>query len=185
MTSASPPQLLPSHVSLLRCGLGWDAQLDTELDLDMAVLALAANGKLADGKAGMIYAGQPRHQSGAIQLLNDSITGEGEGDDEQLLISLAGLPPEIMKLLFVVNIDCGEEQDQDFRQTDNAFWRIVDHRGQQVLLRCPLSNPDWKGVTTLLVATLERTDAQWQLVSCLEASPLKTLNGLLTEYLSD
>lgn len=181
MTSAST--LLPSHVSLLRCGLGWDAQADTELDLDMAVLALDANGKLADGKAGMIYAGHPRHQSGAIQLLNDSITGEGEGDDEQLLISLAGVPPEITKLLFVVNIDCGEEQDQDFRQTGNAFLRIVDHRGQKELLRCPLSNPDWKGVTTLVVATLARTDTQWQLASCLEASPLKSLNGLLNEYL--
>ena len=183
MTSDVAPQTLPGYVTQLRCGLGWDVQAETELDLDMAVLALTANGKLADGKAGIIYAGHPRHQSGAIQLLNDSITGEGDGDDEQLLISLFALPAEITKLLFVVTIDCGEEQQQDFGQTENAFWRILDNASRQVLLRCSLSNPDWQGVTTLFVATLERVETRWRLVPCLEASPLNNLHELLHEYL--
>ncbi|MEM6255552.1 MAG: TerD family protein [Cyanobacteria bacterium P01_D01_bin.156] len=182
MPSDSAPQLLPNHITQLRCGLGWDAQGETELDLDMAVLALADNGKLVDGQADVIYAGHPRHQSGAIQLLNDSITGEGDGDDEQLLIRLLALPTEITKLLFVVTIDCGEEQQQDFRQAENAFWRIFDKTSRRVLLRCSLSNPQWQGVTLLLIATLERVEAQWRLVPCLAASQFHTLNELLHEY---
>ncbi|WP_246564030.1 TerD family protein [Leptothoe spongobia] len=174
MTSDPVTQSLPKHVSLLQCGLGWDAQSETELDLDMAVLALDTSGKLVAGKEGLIYAGHPRHQSGAIQLLNDSITGEGEGDDEQLLINLLKLPVNITKLIFVVNIDCGEEQQQDFSQTQNAFWRLLNSANKQVLLNRALSNPQWQGVTTLLVATLERTDTQWQLASHLEPSSLKT-----------
>lgn len=183
MSPDSAPRLLPNRVSQLHCGLGWDAQSEAELDLDIAVLALAADGKLAAGKEGIIYAGHPRHQSGAIQLLNDSITGEGEGDDEQLLIRLLTLPTDITKLLFVVNIDCGQEQQQDFSQTENAFWRILDNASQQVLLHCSLSNSEWQGVTTLFVAALERMDTQWQLMRCLEASPLNTLNEVLHEYL--
>lgn len=178
------PQLLPHRTSQLRCGLGWDAQPETELDLDIAVLALTTNGNLAAGKEGVIYAGHPHHPSGAIQLLNDSITGEGEGDDEQLLIRLLKLPTDITKLLLVVDIDCGAEQQQDFSQTENAFWRILDHTSQQVLLRCSLCNADWQGVTTLFVATLERMETQWQLLPHLEPSPVNTLNELLQTYLS-
>ncbi|WP_299492959.1 TerD family protein [Acaryochloris sp. IP29b_bin.137] len=184
MTSDSVPQPLPKHVSQLRCGLGWDAQIDAALDLDMAVLALGVDGRLVSGKSSLIYAGHPRHGSGAIQLLNDNLTGEGEGDDEALLIHLPKLPTEITQLLFVVSIDCGEEQKQDFSQTENAFWRILDHANQQVLLQCSLSNPQWAGVTMLRVATLERRDMQWQLVLGLKASPLKNLNELLHQYLS-
>lgn len=184
MTFDSAPQSLSKQVTQLRCGLGWDAQPEVGLDLDMAVLAIAANGKLAHGKAGFIYAGHPRHPSGAIQLLNDNLTGDGDGDDEQLLIYLWTLPTEITKLLFVVNIDCGEAQRQDFSQTQNAFWRILDDATQQVLLRCSLSNPQWKGITTLLVATLERYDHQWQLVPCLKASPLHNLHDVLQAYLA-
>lgn len=182
MTSNAIPQALPKQVSQLQCGLGWDAQFETELDLDMAVLALDTNGKLVAGKESFIYAGHPRHSSGAIQLLNDNITGEGEGDDEQLVISLFKLPADISKLLFVVNIDCGEEQQQDFSQTQNAFWRLLTVASRQVLLNCSLSNPQWQGITMLFVATLERMTEQWHLTPCLEPSPLQNLNDLLQHY---
>lgn len=183
MTSDSVVQRLPNSVSQLQCGLGWDAQSETELDLDMAVLALTASGRLASGKEGFIYVGHPRHPSGAIQLLNDSITGEGEGDDEQLLVSLLRLPPEIKKLVFVVNINCGETQQQDLSQVQNAFWRLLDKSSRQVLLHHSLANPQWQGITTLFVAALERTENQWQLISTLEPSPLRNLNELLHQYL--
>ncbi len=175
-------QHLPNYVSQLQCGLGWDAQSEVELDLDMAVLALNRNGKLAAGKEGFIYAGHPRHQSGAIQLLNDSITGEGEGDDEQLLINLLRLSTDITKLMFVVSIDCGEEQQQDFSQTQNAFWRLLDVSSRQTLLHQSLSNSQWQGITTLVVAELERGTEQWQLISHLEPSPSNNLHELLYHY---
>ncbi|WP_031291548.1 TerD family protein [Leptolyngbya sp. Heron Island J] len=182
MNANTNGQVLPKHITLLQCGLRWDAQPETELDLDMAVLALTATGKLAAGKEGLIYAGHPRHSSGAIQLLNDSITGEGDGDDEQLVIHLLQLPVDITKLLFVVNIDCGEEQHQDFSQTPNACWRLLDRSSQRVLLNRSLSNAQWQNVTTLFVATLERTVDQWQIVSCLEPSSLRNLHDLLHQY---
>ncbi|UJB70729.1 TerD family protein [Acaryochloris sp. 'Moss Beach'] len=185
MTPDSIPQALPHHIAQLRCGLGWDAQVESALDLDMVVLALGANGTLVEGKGGMIYAGHPRHSSGAIKLLGDNLTGEGEGDDEELLIHLLKLPTDITKLLFVVSIDCGEAQKQDFSQTENAFWRILNDANQEVLLQCSLSNAQWQGVTMLLVASLERMDTQWKLIPCLEPSPQKNRNELLHQYLAE
>ena len=182
MTLNPSTQSLPKHVSQLQCSLGWDAQSATELDLDMAVLALDTHDKLVAGKEGFIYAGHPRHPSGAIQLLNDSITGDGDGDDEQLMLSLLKLPADITKLLFVVNIDFGEEQQQDFSQAQNAFWRLLMVANRQVLLKHSLSNPQWQGITTLFVATLECVENQWQLTPCLKPSPLQTFNELLQHY---
>lgn len=185
MTPASGPRALPPHISQLRCGLGWDAQEESSLDLDLTVLALGVDGTLMDGNEGMIYAGRPRHPSGAIKLLADNLTGEGEGDDEELLVYLLMLPTDIAKLLFVVSIDCGETQKQDFSQTENAFWRILNDANQEVLLQCSLSNPQWQGVTMLLVATLERVDTQWQIVPCLEPARQKNRNELLHHYLAE
>lgn len=183
MNPNSAIKTLPKNVTQFQCGLGWDAQPEVELDLDMAVLALGADNKLADGKDGFIYAGHPRHPSGAIRLLNDSITGEGEGDDEQLLISLVKLPTNITKIVFVVNIDCGEEQQQDFSRTQNAFWRLLNSRTQQVLHRSVLSNPEWQGITTLIVAMLERVADDWSFTACLKPSLLRNLNELLHDYM--
>lgn len=185
MTPDSVSQTLPPHIAQLRCGLGWDAQVDSALDLDLTVLALGADGTLVDGKGGMIYAGRPRHASGAMKLLEDNLTGEGEGDDEELLVYLLTLPTDITKLLFVVSIDCGEMQKQDFSQAENAFWRILNDANQEVLLQCSLSNAQWQGVTMLLVASLERVDAQWKIVPCLEAAPQKNRNELLHQYLAE
>jgi tellurium resistance protein TerD len=176
-------QCLPGYVSQLRCGLGWDAQLDTELDLDLAVLCLDATEKLVAGKEGFIYAGHPHHHSGAINLLNDSITGEGEGDDEQLLINLTILPKAVTKLIFVVNIDCAEAQQQDFNQLPNAFWRLLEGDSRDILLHHDLSNLHWSGITTLFGATLERHDQHWLLVSTVQPCPFQTLNELLHHYL--
>lgn len=185
MIPDSVPQALPHHISQLRCGLGWDAQVELSLDLDMAVLALGADGNLVEGKGGMVYAGHPRHESGAIKLLDDNLTGEGEGDDEELLMYLLKLPENITKLLFVVSIDCGETQKQDFSKIENAFWRILNDANQEVLLQCSLSNAQWQGVTMLFVASLERMDTQWQIVPCLEAAPQKNLNELLHQHLAN
>ncbi|MEO0867452.1 MAG: TerD family protein [Cyanobacteria bacterium J06642_11] len=183
MNADSNTRPLPHRVSLLHCGLGWDAQPEAELDLDMAVLALNADGQLAEGKAGFVYAGHPRHPSGAIQLLNDNITGEGEGDDEQLVVNLRTLPADITKLIFVVTLDCSEEQQQDLGQVKNAFWRLFERSTRKVFLHHGLSNGQWQGITTLFVATLERATDGWQLIPNIEPSPLQNLNQLLHHYL--
>ena len=96
---------------------------------------------------------------------------------------LQRLPDDITKLIFVVNIDCGEAQQQDLSHVQNAFWRLLNSASRQVLLHQSLSDSQWQGITTLFVATLERIDNQWQLVSTLKPSPLKNLNQLLHHYL--
>ena len=79
------------------CGLGWDVAersgggifgmfANTQnYDLDASVICLDANGKIND-IANVIYFGNLSHRSKAITHLGDNLTGEGDGDDEQIIV---------------------------------------------------------------------------------------------------
>ena len=49
-----------------------------------------------------------------IQHHGDNLTGEGEGDDEQITIDLRQLGPNIVTILFVVNIYTKGQQVVNF-----------------------------------------------------------------------
>ena len=46
--------------------------------------------------------------------MGDNLTGDGDGDDEQILVDLERLPLEYNKIVFVVNIYKAKERNQDF-----------------------------------------------------------------------
>ena len=71
------------------------------------------NDKMTDSK-NVIYFGNLKSRCGGVVHTGDNLTGEGDGDDEQILIDLAKVPAQINKLVFVVNIyDCVRRK-QDF-----------------------------------------------------------------------
>ena len=45
-----------------------------------------------------------RHSSNSIVHLGDNLTGDGEGDDEQITIDLSKVPANISKIDFTVTI---------------------------------------------------------------------------------
>ena len=78
-------------------GLGWDAVeqrsglfgLFKAADIDCdATAILLKNGKFVD-KTDVVYFGNLVHKSGTVRHMGDNLTGEGEGDDEQILIELS------------------------------------------------------------------------------------------------
>ncbi|RCK09667.1 hypothetical protein DT075_37800 [Bacillus licheniformis] len=61
-----------------------------------------------------------------MEHTGDNLTGEGSGDDEQIIVDLQKVPSHIHKLVFVVNIyDC-VKRSQHFGMIENAFIRIVN-----------------------------------------------------------
>lgn len=70
---------------------------------------------------------------GSIKHLGDNLTGEGDGDDEQVVVQLGKFPSDIHRLLFVVNIYRAVELKQDFGRIQNAFIRVVNSAtGQEI-----------------------------------------------------
>ena len=144
-------------------GLGWDVnQYDSgaDFDLDAAAFMLGENGKCPTEKEFIFY-GTLEHTSGALKHMGDNLTGEGEGDDEQIEVDLSKIPANIMKVAFTVTIYDADVRRQNFGQVSNAFIRIVDETTGQELIRYDLGE-DFSIETAVVVVELYRNNGAWK-----------------------
>ena len=58
--------------------------------------------------------------------MGDNLTGDGDDDDEQIVIDLNKIPPEYDSIVLAVNIYRAEDRHQHFGMIKNAFIRLVD-----------------------------------------------------------
>ena len=149
-----------SHVIV---GLGWDVNaFDTggDFDLDTAAFLLGENGKVTRAEDFVFY-GNLRHPSGAVEHLGDNLTGQGDGDDEQIKIDLGRVPENITRIAFTVTIYEADERRQNFGQVSNAFIRIVDQSTGTELIRYDLAE-DFSIETAIVVGELYRHNGEWK-----------------------
>ena len=144
-------------------GLGWDVnQFDTggSFDLDAAAFMLTESGKVSKSEDFVFY-GNLTHPSGSVQHLGDNLTGEGDGDDEQIKINLSMIPPEITKVAFTVTIYEAEQRHQNFGQVNNAFIRIYNEETGEELLRYDLGE-DFSIETAAVFGELYKNGNEWK-----------------------
>lgn len=144
-------------------GLGWDVnQFDSgaDFDLDAAVFMAGSNGKCPTDKEFVFY-GNLEHPSGAVKHMGDNLTGEGEGDDEQIQIDLSLIPSNIEKIAFTVTIYDAEARRQNFGQVSNSFIRIVDESTNTELIRYDLGE-DFSIETAVVVGELYKNNGEWK-----------------------
>jgi len=147
----------------LMVGLGWDTnQYDAgaDFDLDAAAFLLGENGKCPSEKEFVFY-GNIKHNSDSVQHMGDNLTGEGDGDDEQIQVDLSKVPANISKIAFTVTIYDSETRRQNFGQVSNAFIRIVDEATNQELIRYDLGE-DFSIETAVVVGELYRYNGEWK-----------------------
>ncbi|WMP18040.1 TerD family protein [Thiothrix lacustris] len=145
-------------LSKVTIGLGWDVkeekngglfgflskQKPEEYDLDVVAFLIGENGKVNDlgaienGRQSLrngdiIFFNNLNHHSGQILLTGDNRTGEGDGDDEQIIANLQKLPERYSKILFIVQIYKGKELKQNFSKVQNAFIRAVDAKNREMV----------------------------------------------------
>jgi stress response protein SCP2 len=177
----------------LMCGLGWDVveakggflkglfQANASFDLDASVLCLDQQQKLKD-KSDIVYFGNLRHVSNAVTHLGDNLTGEGDGDDEQIIVDLVNLPSKITKLVFVVNIYDALKRQQEFSQVANAFVRLVNLANNQEIARYTLSGSQYQGQTAMIMAEIYRQDQDWQVMAIGKGLKAQSLGDIVQNY---
>ena len=121
---------------------------------------LGQNGKCPTEKEFIFY-GNLEHSSGAVKHMGDNLTGEGEGDDEQIQIELALIPANVEKVAFTVTIYDSDVRRQNFGQVSNSFIRIVDESTGQELIRYDLGE-DFSIETAVVVGELYRHNGEWK-----------------------
>ncbi|QIK38730.1 TerD family protein [Caldichromatium japonicum] len=143
-------------------GLGWDARSTdgAPFDLDASLFMVKADGKVPSD-AYFIFYNQMRSPEGSVEHTGDNRTGAGEGDDEQILVTLSKVPPEIQRLVIAVTIYDAEARRQNFGQVSNAFVRLVNRDNNQEVVRFDLSE-DYSTETAMIFGEIYRHGGDWK-----------------------
>lgn len=150
-------------LSKIIVGLGWDTNKydgGFDFDLDAAAFLLGANGKVTSD-ADFVFYGNLKHASGAVEHMGDNLTGDGEGDDEQIKINLSAVPANIERIGFTVTIYDADVRKQNFGQVSNAYIRIFDEANNTELIRYDLGE-DFSIETAVVVGEMYRNNGEWK-----------------------
>ncbi len=143
-------------------GLGWDVRstTGTDFDLDASAILLDSGGKVT-GDKDFVFFNNLQSSDGSVKHLGDNLTGEGEGDDEQVQVDLSKVPANVDKIVFPVSIYEGESRGQSFGQVRNAFIRVVNQAGEAEIARYDLSE-DASTETAMVFGELYRNGPDWK-----------------------
>ncbi len=141
-------------------GVGWDvrATTGTDFDLDVSAIMLGENGKVLSDSH-FVFFNNLSSPDGTVEHTGDNLTGEG--DDEQLKVDLAGMAPQVDKIVFPVSIYDADNRRQSFGQVANAFIRVVNATGEAEITRFDLTE-DASTETAMLFGELYRRGSEWK-----------------------
>ena len=157
--SLSKTDPLLKHILI---GLGWDARSSDgqDFDLDASVFMTTDNGKVPSDDYFVFY-NQLKSPCGSVQHTGDNLTGDGDGDDESVIVELEKVPANIKSLFVTVTIHDAETRRQNFGQVSNAFVRLVNHETGQEVLRFDLSE-DYSTETAMVFGEVYRHNGDWK-----------------------
>ena len=144
-------------------GLGWDVNKydgGQDFDLDATVFLLAEGGKVG-GPEDFVFYNNTKGGNGSVVHSGDNLTGDGDGDDEVIKISLNEVPATTQKIAFAVTIHDAEARQQNFGMVSNAFIRIVSEETGEEIIRYDLGE-DFSIETALVVGELYRHSGEWK-----------------------
>lgn len=144
-------------------GLGWDTNKysgGADFDLDASAFLVGANGKVGSD-ADFIFYNNLKHSSESVIHTGDNRTGDGDGDDEEILIDFSKIPAAVDKIGITVTIFDAIKRGQNFGQVSNAYVRIVNSANNNEVLRFDLAE-DFSIETAIVVCELYRNSGEWK-----------------------
>lgn len=151
-----------SSLRAVTLGLGWDVD-QGKIDLDASAVLFDNAGQVLESVFFGNLRSQGTHsQPGAVEHSGDNLTGEGEGDDEQLTVRLDALGAAVVEVFFCIHIYTKgrDGRPKTFRDVANPYCRVTDTYGGEELCRYTLKEAGNR--SGLIIARLRRSiDARW------------------------
>jgi tellurium resistance protein terD len=143
-------------------GLGWDARSTDgqDFDLDASVFMATENAKVPSDSYFIFY-NQLVSPCGGVEHTGDNLTGDGDGDDESVIVRLDKVESNIKSLFITVTIHDAEARRQNFGQVSNAFVRIVNNDTGDEIVRFDLSE-DYSTETAMVFGEIYRHNGEWK-----------------------
>ena len=175
-------------LSKIMVGLGWDAAKQSggilnhlfgstsySIDCDASAITMGNGNKYR----ACIYYGNLSEDN--VYHHGDNLTGDGDGDDEQITGDLAHLSSEIERIVFVVNIYNCTERKQDFGLIKNAYIRLVDESTGKEICKYNLSD-DYAGKTAMIFAEVYRNNGEWKFNAIGQGTNDASISQLINRY---
>lgn len=172
-----------SPLTRIRLGLGWDAISSGkkglfgfgggggEIDLDASAILFDTAGNAVD----VVYYGQLGSKDGSIRHSGDNLTGHGDGDDEQIVVDLSRVAPNVKDIVFTINSYSG----QKFNQVENVFARVVDLSDGRESETVRYNLAESKANTGVVIAKVTRSGNGWEFNALGEFSDGKTAHKMV------
>jgi len=144
-------------------GLGWNPNTQASAhgyDLDASAFMLGENGKLISSDH-FVYYNNLESPDKSVTSTGDNRTGEGEGDDETLMVNLDTVDPRVAEILFSVTIHEADIRKQNFGQVRNAFIRIYDAENKQEICKYELDE-DFSTEAVVEFGRLYKRNGAWK-----------------------
>ncbi|RIY33320.1 chemical-damaging agent resistance protein C [Psittacicella melopsittaci] len=143
-------------------GLGWDARESDgqDFDLDASVFMTGADRKVPSDSYFIFY-NQLKSPCGGVEHTGDNLTGDGDGDDESVIVHLDRIEERITSLFVTVTIHDYEIRKQNFGQVSNAFIRLVNNDTGEEIVRFDLSE-DYSTETAMVFGEVYRRNGEWK-----------------------
>lgn len=150
------------HLNKVLIGLGWDARSTdgADFDLDASVFLTGENGKVISDNHFVFY-NNLRSPCGSVEHTGDNLTGDGDGDDESIIVDLTAVPANIKSIFITVTIHDADARRQNFGQVSDAFIRLVNNETNDEVVRFDLSE-DYSTETAMVFGEVYRYNSEWK-----------------------
>ena len=159
---------LDNTMKLALVGLGWDTNRydgGHDFDLDASAFLLGDSGKLQRDEDFIFY-NNLESRNKAVVHTGDNLTGDGDGDDEVIMIDFTKIPDDIKKIAICVTIHDTVARGQNFGQVSNAYIRIAKMADEfdtvgEPILKFDLEE-EFSIETALVVAEIYLKNGEWK-----------------------
>ena len=160
-------------------GLGWDAKKkggmfgfgsrEQSIDLDASCVMFDD----ANNSVDVVWFRQLKSKDGSIVHTGDNRTGDGDGDDEQIIVDLSRVPSNVKSLVFVVNSFTG----QNFSEIENATCRILNGNNNPEIAKYNLACTG--AHSAQVMAKVYRNNGEWKMHAIGENASGRTFEQLM------
>lgn len=151
------------HLKKVIIGLGWDTNKYSggcDFDLDASVFLVGSNGR-TNYDEDFIFYNNLKSRNEAVIHTGDNRTGEGDGDDEQILLEFAKMPADVDRMAVTVTIHEAMQRGQNFGQVSNAYVHVMNEETGEEVLRYDLGE-DFSVETAIVVCEIYRSNGEWK-----------------------
>ena len=137
----------------LRVGFGWNV-LDGRCDIDASAFLLGADGRVLSDDWFVFY-GQPASPDGSVRFREDGVT-----EREVIDVDLGRLDPCIARIVFVMTINEAMERRLNFGMIQDAWLRVLDGSGNELVGYSPAELYD--SITSMTLGELYLRKGEWR-----------------------